>query len=59
MALAHAGERRRPTASHDRTAVGQIMAGGKDVQPIDFRELKAMLPASCQACNAARRRAKR
>jgi hypothetical protein len=27
-------------------AVGQIMAGGKDVQPIDFRELKAMLPAS-------------
>ncbi len=27
-------------------AVGQIMAGGKDIQPIDFRELKAMLPAS-------------
>ena len=27
-------------------AVGQIMAGGKDVQPIDFRELRAMLPAS-------------
>ncbi len=27
-------------------AVGQIIAGGKDVQPIDFRELKAMLPAS-------------
>ena len=27
-------------------AVGQIMAGGKDVQPVDFHELKAMLPAS-------------
>src|SRR5204863_8944764 len=27
-------------------AVGQIVAGGKDVQPIDFHELKAMLPAS-------------
>ena len=27
-------------------AVGQIMADGKDVQPVDFRELKAMLPAS-------------
>jgi hypothetical protein len=28
------------------SAVGQIMAGGKDVQIIDFHELKAMLPAS-------------
>ncbi len=27
-------------------AVGQIMAGGKNVQPVDFHELKAMLPAS-------------
>jgi hypothetical protein len=27
-------------------AVGQIMAGGKDIQPVDFHELKAMLPAS-------------
>jgi hypothetical protein len=27
-------------------AVGQIMTGGKDVQPVDFHELKAMLPAS-------------
>jgi hypothetical protein len=27
-------------------AVGQIIAGGKDVQPVDFHELKAMLPAS-------------
>ena len=28
------------------SAVGQIMAGGKDVQIVDFHELKAMLPAS-------------
>ncbi|MEO8738068.1 MAG: Yip1 family protein [Casimicrobiaceae bacterium] len=28
------------------SAVGQIMAGGNDVQIIDFHELKAMLPAS-------------
>jgi len=28
------------------SAVGQRMAGGKDVQPVDFHELKAMLPAS-------------
>jgi hypothetical protein len=28
------------------SAVGQIMAGGKDVQPVDFHELKAMLPTS-------------
>ncbi len=28
------------------SAVGQIMSGGKDVQIIDFHELKAMLPAS-------------
>jgi len=27
-------------------AVGQIMAGGKNVQPVDFHELKAMLPES-------------
>jgi len=27
-------------------AVGQIMSGGKDIQPVDFHELKAMLPAS-------------
>jgi len=27
-------------------AVGQIAAGGKKVQPVDFHELKAMLPAS-------------
>jgi hypothetical protein len=33
-----------PTAAMN--AVGQIMAGGKDVQPVDFHELKAMLPAS-------------
>ena len=34
------------TAAAAMNAVGQIMAGGKDVQPIDFRELKAMLPTS-------------
>ena len=28
------------------SAVGQIMTGGKDIQIIDFHELKAMLPAS-------------
>jgi hypothetical protein len=27
-------------------AVGQIVAGGKDVPPVDFHELKAMLPTS-------------
>jgi hypothetical protein len=27
-------------------AVGQIMAGGKDVQPVDFHKLKDMLPES-------------
>jgi Yip1 domain len=27
-------------------AVGQIMSGGKDVQPVDFRKLKDMLPES-------------
>jgi hypothetical protein len=27
-------------------AVRQIMAGRKDIQPVDFHELKAMLPAS-------------
>ncbi|MEP6941456.1 MAG: Yip1 family protein [Betaproteobacteria bacterium] len=27
-------------------AVGQIMTGGKDIQPVDFHELRAMLPAS-------------
>jgi hypothetical protein len=28
------------------SALGQIVAGGKDVQPVDFHELKAMLPVS-------------
>lgn len=28
------------------SAVGKVVAGGKDMQPIDFHELKAMLPAS-------------
>ena len=37
---------RRQIGHRAMNAVGQIMAGGKDVQPIDFRELKAMLPAS-------------
>jgi hypothetical protein len=27
-------------------AVGPLMAGGKDIQPVDFHELRAMLPAS-------------
>jgi len=27
-------------------AVGQIMSGGKDIQPVDFHELRAMLPTS-------------
>lgn len=40
----HAGS--AESAAATTNALGQIMARGKDVQPIDFRELKAMLPAS-------------
>jgi hypothetical protein len=34
------------SAAAAMNAVGQIMAGGKDIQPVDFHELKAMLPAA-------------
>jgi hypothetical protein len=34
------------TAAAAITAMGQAVGGGKDVQPVDFHELKAMLPAS-------------
>lgn len=41
-----------PNSAADMTtalnAVGQIMTGGKDVQPIDFRKLKEMLPETLQ-----------
>ena len=52
----HAGMSESVTAKSDTAgavdvttamnAVGQIMAGGKDIQPVDFHELKAMLPVS-------------
>ena len=40
------------------TAVGTMMSGGKEVQPVDFHALKDMLPASAPGCARAKRRAR-
>jgi hypothetical protein len=44
--MAPPGSSGKVDASAALGAVGQIMAGGKDVQPVDFHRLKDMLPES-------------